>query len=67
MAKKVGDRIRALRKDRGLTLDALADLAGMTKSYLWELENKGPPSAFRRETCRHREGAGDDGGLSDRH
>jgi transcriptional regulator with XRE-family HTH domain len=43
MAKKVGDRIRALRKDRGLTLDALADLAGMSKSYLWELENKDPP------------------------
>lgn len=39
----LGDRIRALRKERGLTLDQLADQTGSSKSYIWELENKNPP------------------------
>jgi transcriptional regulator with XRE-family HTH domain len=39
----LGDRIRALRKERGLTLDQLAELSGSSKSYIWELENKNPP------------------------
>lgn len=43
MAKSFGDRIRTLRKEHGLTLDKLAEQAGLSKSYLWELENKGPP------------------------
>lgn len=43
MAKSFGDRIRTLRKEHGLTLDKLAEQAGLSKSYLWELENKDPP------------------------
>ncbi len=43
MAESFGQRIRALRKERGLTLDQLAELSGSSKSYIWELENKDPP------------------------
>jgi transcriptional regulator with XRE-family HTH domain len=43
MAESVGARIRALRNQKKLTLDQLADQAGLSKSYLWELENKNPP------------------------
>lgn len=43
MAKAFGDRIRTLRKKQNFTLDELAVLAGLSKSYLWELENKNPP------------------------
>jgi len=39
----LGDRIRTLRKERGLTLDQLAEQSGSSKSYIWELENKNPP------------------------
>jgi transcriptional regulator with XRE-family HTH domain len=38
-----GEKIRTLRKERGLTLDQLADMTGSSKSYIWELENKNPP------------------------
>lgn len=40
---KFGDRIKALRSERGLTLDQLAQNTGSSKSYIWELENKNPP------------------------
>lgn len=40
MATKLGDKIKALRKKEGMTLDALSLLADMSKSYLWELENR---------------------------
>jgi len=43
MGDSIGDRIRALRKQSELTLDKLAEQAGLSKSYLWELENKDPP------------------------
>jgi transcriptional regulator with XRE-family HTH domain len=43
MTQTVGARIRALRKKKNLTLDRLAEQALMSKSYLWELENKNPP------------------------
>jgi transcriptional regulator with XRE-family HTH domain len=39
----LGDKIRKLRKEKGLTLDKLAELSGSSKSYIWELENKTPP------------------------
>lgn len=35
---QIGCHIRALRKNRGYTLQALADRAGASKSYVWELE-----------------------------
>jgi transcriptional regulator with XRE-family HTH domain len=43
MSTKLGEKIRALRKEKQLTLDALAGAAGMSKSYLWELENRESP------------------------
>lgn len=38
-----GDKIRALRKAKGYTLEKLAALTDSSKSYIWELENKSPP------------------------
>lgn len=49
MAVKLGEKIKALRKQKGMTLDALADLAGMSKSYLWELENRDDASRLSTE------------------
>jgi transcriptional regulator with XRE-family HTH domain len=43
MTTNLGDKIRALRKEKQMTLDTLAALAGMSKSYLWELENRPAP------------------------
>ncbi|WP_108610771.1 helix-turn-helix transcriptional regulator [Aminobacter sp. MSH1] len=40
---KFGTRIKALRTQKGLTLDQLAQETGSAKSYIWELENKNPP------------------------
>lgn len=40
MPSRLGEKLRALRKQKGLTLDKLADAAGLSKSYLWELENR---------------------------
>ena len=42
-ANALGDKIRSLRKEKGYTLDRLAELTGSSKSYIWELENKNPP------------------------
>lgn len=36
----LGEKLRALRKAKGLTLDQLARETGSSKSYVWELENK---------------------------
>ena len=33
-------KLKELRKSQKLTLDQLADMAGLSKSYLWELENR---------------------------
>lgn len=40
---KFGERIKALRTEKRLTLDALAGKSGASKGYIWELENKNPP------------------------
>lgn len=40
MASRLGTKIRDLRKANDLTLDQLAVKAGLSKSYLWELENR---------------------------
>lgn len=36
----LGEKLRTLRKSKGLTLDELARETGSSKSYVWELENK---------------------------
>jgi transcriptional regulator with XRE-family HTH domain len=43
MTSTFGEKIRALRKEKKLTLDQLAEKAQSSKSYIWELENKNPP------------------------
>jgi transcriptional regulator with XRE-family HTH domain len=43
MAAPFGERIRELRKRKGMTLDQLAAATESSKSYIWELENKDPP------------------------
>ena len=40
MATRLGEKLHELRKQRELTLEKLAELAGLSKSYLWELENR---------------------------
>lgn len=40
MATRLGEKLRKLRKDKGFTLDQLAEKSGLSKSYLWELENR---------------------------
>ena len=34
----VGQRINYIRKEMGLTLEALADRSGLSKSFIWEVE-----------------------------
>jgi transcriptional regulator with XRE-family HTH domain len=40
MSSRLGQKLNELRKTHNLTLDALATKAGLSKSYLWELENR---------------------------
>ncbi len=43
MTTPLGKKIRDLRKQKGYTLEKLAELTDSSKSYIWELENKDPP------------------------
>ena len=43
MTTALGEKIQKLRKEKGLTLEQLAERADSSKSYIWELENKAPP------------------------
>ena len=40
MPTPLGECVRELRLRRGLTLEALAERVGSSKSYMWEIENK---------------------------
>ena len=40
MPSELGKKIQRLRKEKGLTLEQLADLTDSSKSYIWELENQ---------------------------
>ena len=37
--RSVGERLRFVRTQRGLSLDALANQSGVSKSFLWGVEN----------------------------
>lgn len=39
MATPLGEKIRKLRRDQKMSMEALAAAAEMSKSYVWELEN----------------------------
>jgi len=41
VANVLGAKIKELRKQKGFTLEQLAELIGSGKSYIWEIENKG--------------------------
>ena len=43
MSTPLGNKIRDLRKEKGFTLERLANETESSKSYIWELENKNPP------------------------
>jgi len=40
MSTRLGAKLRELRKQRQWTLEHLAEQAKLSKSYLWELENR---------------------------
>ena len=37
----LGKKIKTLRKEKGYTLQQLAEIIGSGKSYIWEIENRG--------------------------
>lgn len=43
MGDSAGEKIRRLRREKGLTLEQLAELTDSSKSYIWDLENRNPP------------------------
>ena len=43
MPSPLGEKIRAQRQQKKLSLEQLAELTESSKSYLWELENKDAP------------------------
>lgn len=46
MSKQLGIKIKELRKQKGYTLQRLAELSGSTKGYIWQIENSlASPSA----------------------
>ena len=40
MSSPLGRKVNSLRRQKGLTLEALAVATGSSKSYMWEIENK---------------------------
>ncbi len=40
MQSTLGEKIRHHRKEKGYSLDKLAELTQSSKSYIWELENR---------------------------
>jgi transcriptional regulator with XRE-family HTH domain len=40
MPSSLADKIRKHRREKGYSLDKLAELTDSSKSYLWELENR---------------------------
>lgn len=44
MPSPLGDKLRALRQQKKLSLEQLAELTDSSKSYIWELEHKDAPN-----------------------
>jgi len=44
MPSALGDKIRAARESKDYSLETLARLTGMSKGYIWELENRDNPN-----------------------
>jgi transcriptional regulator with XRE-family HTH domain len=58
MINVLGEKIKKLRKEKGLTLEGLAEQTGSSKSYIWELENKNPPRPSAEKVSRIAEALG---------
>ncbi len=52
MPSPLGDKIRALRKQKKLSLEQLAEQTDSSKSYMWELENKDAPNPSAEKIAR---------------
>ena len=52
MPSPLGDKIRALRKQKKFSLEQLAELTDSSKSYMWELENKDDPKPSAEKVAR---------------
>ena len=52
MPSLLGEKIRALRKLKKLSLEQLAELTESSKSYLWKLENKDAPKPSVEKLAR---------------
>lgn len=52
MSSTLGSKIQKIRKQKGLTLEKLAELTGSSKSYIWELENRNPPRPSAAKIAR---------------
>ncbi len=52
MPNTLGGKIQKIRKQKGLTLEKLAELTGSSKSYIWELENRNPPRPSAAKIAR---------------
>ncbi len=52
MPNVLGEKIRRLRKNKGFSLERLAELTESSKSYIWELENKNPPRPSAEKLAR---------------
>ena len=44
MSRALQTKVRSLRKSADMTLDSLAEATGISKSYLWEIENRKVPN-----------------------
>lgn len=52
LTTQLGNKIRELRKQKGYTLEKLAQMTDSSKSYIWELENKAPPRPSADKVAR---------------
>ncbi|OIP15348.1 MAG: transcriptional regulator [Comamonadaceae bacterium CG2_30_59_20] len=52
MSSPLGDKLRLLRKKKGLSLEQLAALTESSKSYIWELENRDAPNPSAEKMVR---------------
>ncbi|MGR5364334.1 helix-turn-helix domain-containing protein [Vibrio mediterranei] len=44
MTSALGQKLSSKRKEMRISLERLAEMAGISKSYLWELENRDKPN-----------------------
>ena len=58
MLTLLGEKIKTLRKERGLTLEQLGEMTESSKSYIWALENKKPPRPSAGKISRIAEALG---------